>query len=227
MRPTRRDSTRSAPAVASRVPESAPRTAAPSDSDVAALIEARESPTAPPPFDLETFARERAGDPEDRVAPSDRPTEPAPEELESNTRLRAGQPISEDRTAQRRTQEIRTELADKFFDGQYDSALVLAEELIVRRSDDASALDYAAECRRMLEKEYIGRIGGQLGGVPTVVLSLHDLSQRKLDHRAGFLLSRMDGESSLEALLDLGTMPRLEALRIIAELVDHGIVRLG
>ena len=52
------------------------------------------------------------------------------------------------------------------------------------------------------------------------------LRGRSLDHRAGFLLSRVDGHSSIEALLDVGGMSRGDALRIFADLVDQGILRL-
>jgi hypothetical protein len=36
----------------------------------------------------------------------------------------------------------------------------------------------------------------------------------------------VDGESSIDALLDVGAMPRLEALGIIAELLESGVLEL-
>jgi hypothetical protein len=194
------------------------------DSDISALLEAWESPTVPPPFDLETFARDRTGMDHERQVPSDRPTEPAPEDpSESTTRLRAHQPTT---LAHMGTHELRSQLADEFFDAHYLLALALAEELIARRADDSSAADYADECRRMLEKEYLHRVGGSIVRVPVLAVSAKELPKRKLDHRAGFLLSRIDGESSIEVLLDIGAMPRLEALRLMAELVEAGVLRL-
>jgi hypothetical protein len=47
-----------------------------------------------------------------------------------------------------------------------------------------------------------------------------------IDHRAGFLLSLVDGSSTLEAILDVCGMPRLDALRILHELVQRGAVGL-
>ncbi len=47
-----------------------------------------------------------------------------------------------------------------------------------------------------------------------------------LVHRAGFLLSRVDGFTSLEELLDLSGMPRLEALKTVLSLVDAGAIMI-
>jgi hypothetical protein len=45
-----------------------------------------------------------------------------------------------------------------------------------------------------------------------------------LDHRAGFLLSFLDGVTRVEDVLDICGMPRLEALRGLRELLARGIV---
>jgi hypothetical protein len=233
MRPPRRQSNSALPAALTS--GARPRAAAPaapkaaddeSDREISALLDAWETPTVPPPFDLETFAHDRMADDDARVAPSDRPTQPAPEELESSTRLKTRQPISAEHLAQKRIEELRAELADEFFEGNYGPALILAEALLARRPEDTSALDYATECRRMLEKEYLTRIGATVACVPVVAISMRELPQKKLDPRAAFLLSRVDGESSLEVLLDLGTMPRLETLRLVAELVEARVLRI-
>jgi hypothetical protein len=123
--------------------------------------------------------------------------------------------------------ELRAELADAFFGGRYSVALALAEELVSRRPEDAHARDFSDECRRMIEKECLQRIGGSLTSVPVLALSIHDLHRHSLDHRAGFLVSRVDGESSIEVLLDVGAMPRLEALTMLRDLVETGVLRLA
>jgi hypothetical protein len=229
MRPPRRNSNSALPAAltsGARPRAATPRAKDESDDEISALLDAWETPTVPPPFDLETFAHDRMAEEEARVAPSDRPTQPAPEELESSTRLKTRQPISAEHLAQKRIEELRAELADEFFEGDYGPALILAEALIARRPEDTSALDYATECRRMLEKEYLTRIGATVACVPVVAISMRDLPQKKLDHRAAFLLSRIDSESSLETLLDLGVMPRLETLRLVAELIEARVLRI-
>jgi hypothetical protein len=49
-----------------------------------------------------------------------------------------------------------------------------------------------------------------------------DLRWLGLDHRAGFLLSRIDGHASLDEVLDVSGMPRLEALRTLVDLCEAG-----
>jgi hypothetical protein len=48
-----------------------------------------------------------------------------------------------------------------------------------------------------------------------------------LDHRAGFVLSLIDGSSTVEELLDISGMNRLDALRILYTLYDQRVVALG
>ncbi len=45
-----------------------------------------------------------------------------------------------------------------------------------------------------------------------------------LDHRAGFLLAQVDGTVSYEDLFALSGLPRLETARILAGLVDQGVI---
>jgi hypothetical protein len=45
-----------------------------------------------------------------------------------------------------------------------------------------------------------------------------------IDHRAGFLLSHVDGVSSLEMILDVSGMPLLDALKILAELQQQRVI---
>lgn len=61
-------------------------------------------------------------------------------------------------------------------------------------------------------------------GRPYVAMSADQLTSLAIDHRAAFLLSRMDGESDLEAVIAVSAMPRDEALRLTRDLFDQGIV---
>ena len=45
-----------------------------------------------------------------------------------------------------------------------------------------------------------------------------------LEPRSAFLLSRIDGAMTVEDVLDVSGMPRLEALRVMALLVRRGAV---
>jgi hypothetical protein len=67
---------------------------------------------------------------------------------------------------------------------------------------------------------------GAAVGALVVVMPPDKLKLLPLDHRAGFLMSMMDGVTDLETLLEISPMPRAETLRVVRELVDSGIVDL-
>jgi hypothetical protein len=117
--------------------------------------------------------------------------------------------------------DLASEMTDRYDLGDFSGALVAAEMVLARDPEDASARQYAAACRERLEQFYVARIGS-LTRVPIVSVRDVDLRWLGLDHRAGFLLSRIDGQASLEEVLDVSGMPRLEALRTLVELCDAG-----
>jgi hypothetical protein len=47
-----------------------------------------------------------------------------------------------------------------------------------------------------------------------------------IDHKAGFVLSLVDGVSSLEMIIDVSGMPELDTLRILSELAQQRIISL-
>ena len=53
-----------------------------------------------------------------------------------------------------------------------------------------------------------------------------ELRELQLDEYAGFLLSFMDGVTNVEMLLDVCAMPADEALRLLNQLVQEGVVEL-
>ena len=66
-----------------------------------------------------------------------------------------------------------------------------------------------------------------LDAVPRLALSAERIASLNLDHRAGFLLSQIDGATSVETLLDLAcVISRVDALRIVAGFVASGVVEL-
>jgi hypothetical protein len=62
--------------------------------------------------------------------------------------------------------------------------------------------------------------------IPVVAVDLAELRQLSLDPHSGFLLSLMDGSTSVETLLDVCGMPSEEAMRRLDHLVMLGVVRL-
>ena len=138
------------------------------------------------------------------------------------TRNRA---IDRVRMRKRRSELLAETTAEDAGTQPSDAGLHSADELVSKDPRDSTAKDFAVECRRMLERAQIQHIGS-LDCVPRLSVALPELRSRSLDHQTGFLLSRVDGLSTLETLLDVCGMPRLDALRVVAKLVEDGILHL-
>ena len=66
---------------------------------------------------------------------------------------------------------------------------------------------------------------GDLQRQPALAKPLHELASTPISPRAAFLLSRVDGSLSLDEILDVSGMPRLEAFRYLCQLFLRGILR--
>ncbi len=120
------------------------------------------------------------------------------------------------------TQEMR----ERFSLGDYTGALAIAESILEEASDTPAAgeaREYAESCRSVLQQMYTARIG-PLDRVPVVMVPRDQLRWLSIDHRAGFVLSHVDGISSLEMILDVSGMPVLDTLRILCELNQQRII---
>jgi hypothetical protein len=62
--------------------------------------------------------------------------------------------------------------------------------------------------------------------VPCVALSFEERSERLLDHREAFVLSLLDGQSSVAAMLDMESLPACELLAILCDLCSRGVITL-
>jgi hypothetical protein len=63
-----------------------------------------------------------------------------------------------------------------------------------------------------------------ISGAPVVVQSAEQIKRLPLDHRAGFVLSLMDGTIDLETLIDLSMMAPEEVLRLVRDLFESGVI---
>lgn len=118
------------------------------------------------------------------------------------------------------------ELKERYSAGDFTGALVLAEQALEHDPDDADALRYAESCRQALAQLYATRLGS-LEQIATLAIPAEQIRWLALDHRAGFLLSLVDGQSSLEEILDISGMPRLDALRILYQLLAQRVISLA
>jgi len=117
------------------------------------------------------------------------------------------------------------EMEDLYALDDLTGALRCAELVLGQDPDNGRARACAEDCRVRLLSLYASKIGSM--DVP-VALALGDAELRwlGLDHRSGFLLSRVDGLSTVEELLDICGMPRLEALKALVDLFERGAIKL-
>ncbi len=117
------------------------------------------------------------------------------------------------------------EMNDRVELGDYSGALEIAEEILRSKPDDIGAKAVAETCRTVLRQMYAARIG-PLDRVPVVMVPRDQLRWLSIDHKAGFVLSLVDGVSSLEMIIDVSGMPELDTLRILSELAQQRIISL-
>ena len=117
------------------------------------------------------------------------------------------------------------DMKERYAVGDFTGALVIAESVLEADPQDAEARRYAQSCRDVLMQMYAARLGS-LDQIVTVAIPSDQIRWLSLDHRAGFLLSLVDGSSSLEELLDICGMLRLDALRILFMLLEQRVIAL-
>lgn len=121
--------------------------------------------------------------------------------------------------------DLSGEMLDRFALGDFSGALLAAELVLGKDPKHPEAQRCAASCRDRLSDMHLSRLGGG-HRLPQIAVAGSEVRWLGLDHRAGFLLSRVDGRSTIEELVDLSGMPRHEALKVLVELVDAGALSL-
>jgi hypothetical protein len=119
-----------------------------------------------------------------------------------------------------------TEMQDRYAMGDFTGALIVAESLLETNADDIDAQRYAQHCRDVLTQMYTARLGALTQRVRVAVPG-DQIRWLSLDHRAGFVLSLVDGSATVEELLDISGMNRLDALRILYTLYDQRVIALS
>lgn len=114
--------------------------------------------------------------------------------------------------------------AQQLFDqGTFEGSLWLCEKILSIEPDNAEGADLLQRNQEVLLGQY-ERTLGDMTLVPMVQIPPQEIVWHKLDHRAGFLLSRVDGMLSYDDILDISGMGRFEACRILAQLVEQGVI---
>jgi hypothetical protein len=83
----------------------------------------------------------------------------------------------------------------------------------------------APEYDALLIETYLSALGGT-AGVPCLAVHPVAVPSLPLGPQAAFVLSRIDGASSVDDVLDMSGLPRVETLRILYELLQQGTIRV-
>ena len=189
-----------------------------------------DRPTVPPPFDLQAFAHETTARYPEPVAPLQparrRPPIKKPETQWpsiASALLDAIDVSTGQRKAQRLDDDPVAEMRERFSSGDYAGALAMADIILAAQPNNRLAREFRTNSCAALEDVYAFRLG-PLDRVPRVARPPALTDSRSVDHRTGFLLSLIDGVCTLEAIVEACGMPKSDALRILYELVQRGIV---
>jgi tetratricopeptide (TPR) repeat protein len=105
-----------------------------------------------------------------------------------------------------------------------------AMELILKAQELAPQDPAVQKLRERSEEVLLTMFESRLGEMksrPKVVLKDDEIIWLNLDHRAGFVLAQIDGVVSFEDLFEVCGMSRLDTARILAQLVDEGVISAG
>jgi hypothetical protein len=109
---------------------------------------------------------------------------------------------------------------------QLEAGLDLLEAVARREPMRLEVHGHIEDVRSRLVKRYRERMG-DLGSVPRLSLGLSDVMKFNLPAQAGFMLSLIDGDTSVGDIVSLSGMDSFGALRVLNGLLDAGIVSLG
>lgn len=120
-----------------------------------------------------------------------------------------------------RVQQIR----DRLDALDYAGALTAAERFHQAEPDNELAERWVALCRKALGRAYRARLGSG-DDAPRLVVGFEEITKLDLDSVAAFVVSRIDGTTTLDELVDVAALPQLDVLRLVFELVQRGVVTI-
>jgi hypothetical protein len=135
---------------------------------------------------------------------------------ESEKRQRAAYPAAHGDTTLERARRLHGS-------GDHEGALFLLSELLQSAPQHPEVANLSAACGEALEADWLADLGSE-SVILGVMVSEGELKKVAMDHTEGFLVSLMNGATTLEDLLDLAGMPRLAALRHLRRLREQGVI---
>jgi hypothetical protein len=115
---------------------------------------------------------------------------------------------------------------DLFEAGEHARSLEICDFIADEIEPNAELEDLVERNHEILESVYVSQLG-DLSSVPRVVIGGAQLKSASIDHRTAFLLTRMDGDTTIEEVLDISGMSRMDAAKLILDAVEKGLVEIG
>lgn len=107
--------------------------------------------------------------------------------------------------------------------GDFSGSLEMIEKILKVDAEHLEAREYLRHNEATLVAMYESKLG-PLGRIPRLAIKPEEVMWLNLDHRAGFLLSQIDGTVDYESLFALSGLPRLDTARILATLIADGVI---
>jgi len=107
--------------------------------------------------------------------------------------------------------------------GDFSGSLEMIEKILKSDPVHAEARDYLRQNESTLIAMYESKLGS-MTSIPRLAIKPEEVLWLNLDHRAGFLLAQVDGAVNYEDLFALSGLPRLDTARILATLLQEGVI---
>lgn len=107
----------------------------------------------------------------------------------------------------------------------HSGAMELIQKAIALAPDDPEVCRLKEKSERTLQAMFESKLG-RLDAIPRVALKEDEIIWLNLDHRAGFVLAQIDGTVTFEDLFAVSGMSRLDTARILAQLVEQGVISM-
>ncbi|MEM9490250.1 MAG: hypothetical protein AAGC55_13975, partial [Myxococcota bacterium] len=142
--------------------------------------------------------------------------------------LEADAPAAESKRERRRRRVTGLfEQAEARYNAGDRMAAVIALDLAISEDPDSAITQKQIQLRRDAMCDMFQNYIGDAGATPALAVQMNELADENLDNRAMFLLSRIDGMLTVDELLDVSGMARVEAYRHLCVMLLKGILKLS
>jgi hypothetical protein len=119
--------------------------------------------------------------------------------------------------------DLAGEMKSRFSEGDFSGALLFAEALLTSEPTHEDALTYASSCRVGLAEAYLEELGGRESRL-VIRCSTSDLVALDLDPEHGFVMAQIDGQATVDEIIDVCGRAEHEVLRALYDLLRREVI---